>query len=103
MNFAACLCCAFHTKTSTAMFWCIYLILVTRIEAFTYILPPPVSPSSTVSTSQLSLTSSTPSLFSPPKAKRRIIPSTTELILLEPIGNGTFGGVFWAKNEATGE
>jgi hypothetical protein len=25
------------------------------------------------------------------------------LILLEPIGNGTFGGVFLAKNEATGE
>mmetsp|Transcript_8238 Transcript_8238/g.15398 ORF Transcript_8238/g.15398 Transcript_8238/m.15398 type:complete len:564 (-) Transcript_8238:84-1775(-) len=62
------------------------------------------SSSSSSSTTLLSSTStSSSSPFSSTSIKRRIVPSSVEVSILEPIGNGTFGGVYVARNEATGQ
>jgi hypothetical protein len=34
---------------------------------------------------------------------RKTVPSSVSVRLLEPIGNGTFGGVYWAEDTVTGE
>lgn len=53
------------------------------------------------------LSSFSPSaIFSSGLIKRKIIDSSTggnRVSLLEPIGNGTFGQVYWAKDDVTGE
>lgn len=40
--------------------------------------------------------------ISAPFENRRKVSSSLQVKLLEPIGNGTFGGVYWAEDAATG-
>ena len=55
------------------------------------------TPSSPLTTPTLSPFSSSSSI------QRRIVPPSTEIEILEPIGNGTFGGVYHARNLNTEE
>mmetsp|Transcript_54067 Transcript_54067/g.114828 ORF Transcript_54067/g.114828 Transcript_54067/m.114828 type:complete len:589 (-) Transcript_54067:41-1807(-) len=57
-------------------------------------------PSSAASSSLSSALPSSP--FSSTSISRRIVPPSVEVSILEPIGNGTFGGVYFARDEATG-
>lgn len=71
---------------------------------------PPLSPSRhnqlpssrrhSVSSSSILSTSSP---FSSTDIERRIVPPSVEISILEPMGNGTFGGVYFARDEATGK
>ncbi len=64
-------------------------------DAFLSLLHPSLSRSKSV------LDSASTSI-STPSHNRRKVPSTLDVKLLEPIGNGTFGGVFWAKDGVSG-
>lgn len=55
--------------------------------------------SSSIST----LLSSTFSPFSSTSIERRIVPSSVDLSIVGPIGNGTFGEVYFARDEVTGQ
>ena len=90
---------------------CIIISLVLYNErccADSFILPLSSAPSFQLS---LSLTPSSPlttptlSPFSSSTSsiQRRIVPPSTEIEILDPIGNGTFGGVYHARNLNTEE
>lgn len=47
------------------------------------------------------MTTPTSPFSSSTSIQRRIVPPSTEIEILEPIGNGTFGGVYYARNHDT--
>lgn len=66
-------------------------------EAFIVILPPKIHHSSSSSSS---LTSTTTLLTSTSTKQQRVLsPTTSNISILEPIGNGTFGGVYYAYDK----
>ena len=79
-----------------------------RCCADSFILPssaPSFQLSLSVTPSSPSLTTPTLSPFSSSTSsiQRRIVPPSTEIEILDPIGNGTFGGVYHARNLNTEE
>jgi len=57
--------------------------------------------SSLAASSSSSMLSSSP--FASTSIKRRIVPSSVEVTILDKMANGTFGGVYFARNEANGQ
>ena len=89
---------------------CIIISLVPYRErccADSFILPssaPSFQLSLSLTTPSSPLTTPTLSPFSSSSSiQRRIVPPSTEIEILEPIGNGTFGGVYHARNLNTEE
>ena len=60
----------------------------------------PSSPCSTLTSRSTMFLSSTKPLSS---INRILIPSSMDISILEPIGNGTFGGVYHARDETSGK
>ena len=46
---------------------------------------------------------SSASSITTPFHNRRKVSSSLDIRLLEPIGNGTFGGVYWSEDDVTGK
>ena len=89
---------------------CIIISLVPYRErccADSFILPssaPSFQLSLSLTTPSSPLTTPTLSPFSSSSSiQRRIVPPSTEIEILDPIGNGTFGGVYHARNLNTEE